>query len=92
MKYNTLPSLRVLIDYSLCRRQRAEGEPKKPLPTYLLFARDVRAGLKAENPNASVAEVCLLYDYYYCRSTRVFMNIAVCSACVLMYLLHPVYW
>eukprot|EP00041_Stephanoeca_diplocostata_P026683 m.723326 g.723326 ORF g.723326 m.723326 type:complete len:231 (+) comp23019_c4_seq1:238-930(+) len=39
------------------KRQRAEGEPKKPLPTYLLFARDVRAGLKAEHPNASVAEI-----------------------------------
>jgi len=39
------------------KRQRAEGEPKKPLTTYLLFAQDIRPRLKEENPNASVAAI-----------------------------------
>ena len=39
------------------KKKRDPNEPQKPVSAYALFFRDMQAGIKARNPNASFGEV-----------------------------------
>ena len=39
------------------KKERDPNEPQKPVSAYALFFRDMQAGIKARNPNASFGEV-----------------------------------
>jgi len=41
-------------------KKNDDGRPKRPMSSYMLFANDIRAKLKSENPDAPITEIAKL--------------------------------